>query len=164
MPHSTGHLPERKRNRLPATEYGVPGTWALITLATQDRVPVFSNHEFAEATVALLKQQSEHDEIAVLAYCLMPDHVHLLVRIDGDVNAVRFVQAFKGKSTNLSWTFGFRSQLWQRSFHDHVLRPSEDESEHMRYIQANPVRVGIVAEWSDYPFSGSFAYDIEDRL
>ncbi len=94
----------------------------------------------------------------------MPDHIHLLICVNGEVDVVRFMQAFKGKTTNLSWRYGLSGQLWQRSFHDHVLRESEDEDEHLRYILANPVRAGFVETWNDYPFSGSFAYDLADGL
>jgi putative transposase len=55
-------------------------------------------------------------------------------------------------------------QLWQRSFHDRLLRESDNELERVRYTVANPVRSGLVDEWQEYPFSGSFVYDLADLI
>jgi putative transposase len=88
--------------------------------------------------------------------------VHLLVRVDGRVDVIQFVKSFKSRSTRLAWTFGHPGQLWQRSFHDRVLREMDDEQECLRYILANPVRAGLSEAWTDYPYSGSFAYAIAD--
>jgi hypothetical protein len=47
------------------------------------------------------------------------------------------------------------SQVWQRFFHDHILRPNESSDAVAWYIWMNPVRAGISANLSDYPYSGS---------
>jgi REP element-mobilizing transposase RayT len=44
-------------------------------------------------------------------------------------------------------------QLWQRDFHDHIIRRKESLIQKAEYIVNNPVREGIVEEWEDYPHS-----------
>jgi REP element-mobilizing transposase RayT len=156
--------PQRKRIRLPADIYGQPGTRALLTVVVDGRRRIFEAPELARPTIDLLREQSMRDAIAVLAFCLMPDHLHLLVRVDGLIGVPRFVQDFKGKSTRAAWNYGHVGQLWQRSFHDRLLRESDNELERVRYIVANPVRSGLVDEWQEYPFSGSFVYDLADLI
>jgi putative transposase len=154
--------PIRKQIRMPAAVYGEPGARVLVTFAAIDRKPVFADPVFVQECVDLIREQAGTDAIGVLVYCLMPDHMHLLVRVDGQVDVVQFVKSFKSRSTRLAWTYGHPGQLWQRSFHDHVLRETDDEQECLRYILSNPVRVGLSEAWTDYPYSGSFAYAIAD--
>jgi putative transposase len=154
--------PKRRQIRLPAAVYGESGARVLVTFTVVDRKPVFTDPALAAACVELIQEQAGTDAIGVLAYCLMPDHVHLLVRVDGRVDVIQFVKSFKSRSTRMAWTHGHSGQLWQRSFHDHVLREIDDEREYLRYILANPARVGLVETWSDYPHSGSFEYEITD--
>jgi REP element-mobilizing transposase RayT len=44
--------------------------------------------------------------------------------------------------------------LWQRSFHDHVIRNDDDLRETLKYIVLNPVRRGYVSKPEFYPFTG----------
>jgi hypothetical protein len=58
-----------------------------LTFCTRDRLPVFEEGEIAEQTLAQFRRTSTLERFAILAYCLMPDHAHLLVeglRIDSD--------------------------------------------------------------------------------
>jgi len=89
-------------------------------------------------------------------YCVMPDHVHvLLTPLDG-ANIVRFVQAVKSRTTHAYWALGGEGKLWQRGFFDHVVRRDESTSRIAEYILANPVRAGLVESALAYPFSRSF--------
>jgi REP element-mobilizing transposase RayT len=158
-----GELPPRRKTiRLPVGVYGQPGTRAALTLVVDGRRRIFENPELARATLDLLRQQADRDRIGVLAYCLMPDHLHMLVRVDGTVDVIRFLQDFKGKSTRIAWSHGHAGTIWQRSFHDQLLREMDSEIETVCYILANPVRRGLVDAWPQYPFSGSFIYDVDD--
>lgn len=83
---------------------------------------------------------------ALLAYVVMPDHVHVLAAgLNDDSNAIRFMQQFKQRSG-----FAYRSisgtALWQQSFFDRVLRRSESAEEVARYIAENARRAGLVDE------------------
>ena len=46
-------------------------------------------------------------------------------------------------------------RAWQEGYHDWVIRPIQPVDEVIRYVLDNPVRAGLVAQWTDYPFSGS---------
>lgn len=96
------------------------------------------------------------------AYCFMPDHVHLLLRSEEGRDPIRFVQAYKGKSTRTYWEVGGRGKLWQRGFYDHILRQEEDVRQVARYILENPIRKRMVESLVEYPFSGSFVFDKDE--
>jgi putative transposase len=94
----------------------------------------------------------------VMAYCVMPDHVHLLAcGPEESSNLIRFVQRFK-QVTGFEFKKATGSQFWHRSFYDHVLRNEDDVHDVAEYIWRNPVKAGFVASATDYPFSGPPAY------
>ena len=90
------------------------------------------------------------------AYCLMPDHLHLIwmgmTRDSDQRNAMRFLR------THLEPALG-AGRAWQHQPHDHVLL----EKERMRnalasfcfYTLANPVRAGLVKREIDWPYLGA---------
>ena len=81
-----------------------------------------------------------------LAFVVMPDHVHWLMRLLGTVSLGELVRRFKAK---VSLALG--KSVWQRGFHDHALRRDEDLVAVARYVVANPVRAGLVRHIGDYP-------------
>jgi len=111
----------------------------------------------AECT-ALLTSMSRQYDLPVYAYCLMPDHAHLLLSASERMDVVRFVGMWKGKTTRIGWKHGLTGGWWQARFYDHVLRREEDLREVCRYILLNPVRADLADDWHDYPFAGSLVF------
>ncbi len=85
----------------------------------------------------------------------MPDHVHLLLSLDGCGKAVwGYVGIWKGLWTRrLAMKKG--SPFWQRTFYDHWIR-SHEGREYAAYIVGNPVRKGLVRDWREYPFTRAY--------
>jgi len=73
----------------------------------------------------------------------------------------RFVSSFK---QNSGFTFSREraARLWQNGYYDRVLRDDEATLTVVRYILENPVRAGLVARVSDYPYLGSDRYSLEE--
>ena len=102
----------------------------------------------------LLLHAAHRYRIFIPAYCLMPDHLHWIGMglTDGSDQrrATRFLR---------SQTSRFLHPLqWQRQPHDHVLRKEELYQDRLlatiRYVFENPVRKGLVATRTEWPFSG----------
>ena len=141
--------------RLPKQNYLGPRAYFL-TLCTRDRVPYFRSGRIARWILESLHQIATQQSFSLRAYCLMPDHLHVLVQGNSrSANLLSFVKTFKHKTT-----FHFRAKtgktLWQMSFFDHILRTAEDLSETVEYILLNPVRAGLVQRPHDYPYSRIF--------
>ena len=100
----------------------------------------------------------------VVAYCFMPDHLHLLVEGQADdSDCKRFIARSKQYSGfYLQQRFGTR--LWQRYGFERVLRENEPTFVVARYILENPVRVGLAAAIEEYPFVGSFVYTLQELI
>jgi REP element-mobilizing transposase RayT len=110
--------------------------------------------DFAQACVAILEESAAARGFDLLAYCLMPDHFHLLAQgVVPDADLVRFVQLFKQK-TGYRYKQETRRQLWRRSYYDHVLRDEDAIEDIAAYIWHNPVRAGLAEDAASYQFSG----------
>ena len=106
-----------------------------------------------------MKHASTKYEAKVIAYCFMPDHLHLLAATPSDVNFMGFIQYFKQLSADrLSRRSRIARRLWQARFYDHALRLDEDIVTVARYIFHNRVRAGMLPDAADYPYSGSLAW------
>jgi REP element-mobilizing transposase RayT len=75
---------------------------------------------------------------------------------------IRFVGQFKNLAQRRFWSIGGQGTIWQRSFWDHFLRSTDDLAVVVAYILNNPVRAGLVQEWRDYPFAGSFELNLRN--
>ena len=127
-----------------------------ITIRSQGFKHHFVNDEVVGNLIEILKSTAEQKSFSVWAYCFMPDHVHLLVEGNNSSADIKtFVALFKQKIA-----YWFKSihgvQLWAANYHEHVLRNDEDTRAVAQYIIQNPVRKGIVEDYSKYPYSGSF--------
>ena len=91
------------------------------------------------------------------AYCLMRDHVHLLVLGREETCHQRTLIRFLRKHTN-AW-LRERGFEWQKQPHDHVLRQKDREKDAFQklvaYVLNNPVRRGCVERWEDWPYLDS---------
>jgi putative transposase len=97
----------------------------------------------------------------VIAYCFMPDHVHLLVEGGTESADVRaFVHQAKQRAAFA--TREWARPLWQPSYHDRVLRDDDATLGVARYILENPVRARLVDSPTKYPFAGSIRYTLQE--
>ncbi len=92
----------------------------------------------------------EEFNTALGRYVIMPDHVHLFVRVDVESLLSQWVGGLKrAMSVAVSTT-----RLWQPGFFDHVLRSDEAYSEKWEYVRENPVRAGLAEAADDWPYQG----------
>jgi len=146
--------PGRKRLRLLGHDYGEPGWAYFLTIRPREGTRPFENRRLAaEAANTLLTLQALSG-VGVLAYCIMPDHVHLVCWTpDGSASIPSFVRRFKSFVARTARACGCSDRLWQRYCYDHIVRKSEDLPGMCEYVVANPVRKGLVVEVEDYPFA-----------
>ena len=93
------------------------------------------------------------------AAVVMPDHVHIIFTplVDQDAREVyslaTIMEAIKGASAHrINKALGRKGRVWQPESFDHVVRSSEGLDAKIQYALENPVRRGLVAERTDYPW------------
>jgi putative transposase len=135
-----------------------------LTFCTFGRRRVLTDVKTIEMVCTYLRECSKLEDIAVNAYCAMPDHVHLLTTgLTDAANLRHFIDRSKQRS---GFTFKQRTgeRLWQDGFYDHILREEDDVAGVVAYIVNNPIRAGLVASASDYQFWGSFTHTRDEVL
>ncbi len=150
-----------KRPRL--KDFSYLGTYRyFITINAANYDTPFTEELSVNTCLTVLENLSVEKGFSVWAYCFMPDHLHLLIQgLSENSNLKTFVSLFKQK-TGYSYKQRMDSPLWQTSYYDHVLRTEEDSLEIAKYIFNNPVRKGLVEYCSEYPFSGSFEFEMNN--
>lgn len=158
-------IPQRKRIRIENYDYSQNGLY-FITICTKDRIPYFCEITGIPETVgadiirpcirltetgnilkASISQIEEHyEDIKVLKYCIMPEHVHIVLLIDHDIlsadggriisaptisTVIGSMKRYVSKKTS--------SRIWQRSFYDHIVRNEDELRRIYEYIDNNPV-------------------------
>ena len=125
-----------------------------ITFCTFDRRPLLANQSFHDYFMAHLKRKS-NEGITCGEYVVMPDHIHLFLRIDPHRyrlgKTVGFIKQALSKPLRDA---GIAQPHWQPGFFDHVLRSADSYSEKWDYVRNNPVRAGLVKCYSDWKYQG----------
>jgi putative transposase len=142
----------RKSPRIPEFDYRGPLIGHLVTVTRLCR-PLFTDATVTKVCTTALEEASSKFNATIWAYCLMPDHAHILVKVAEGESLSEFMRHFKQISS-------FRAKrltggsLWQISYYDRLLRKPEAILDVARYIWENPVRAGLVENRLDYPHSG----------
>ena len=125
-----------------------------LTFCTRRRRRIFTTALAVDPVLEQFRKTAATEQFAIIAYCFMPDHVHLLVegmRDDSDLR--RFAKLAKQRS-GAAHAISTRERLWQEGYYDHVLRDGENTRGIVRYVLENPVRAGLVLSPSEYPYLG----------
>jgi putative transposase len=157
--HSDPPRPNRSHSlslhRLAGFDYADPDHAYFFTICSRLNTAPFTDGRLAEEVVASLDWLRANRGLLLYAWCLMPDHLHLLLRPgDRQRQLGALIGAFKSFTTRQSWGLGYHGQLWHARYYDHIVRRSEDGGRIAQYILENPVRKGLVGEVEAYPWSG----------
>jgi putative transposase len=125
-----------------------------ITFCTEGRKAILHHRQIHDAFVQFCNQALQRD-IFVGRYILMPDHVHLFIKLPPPAeNLSSWIKSVKNYLSKTMKQSGHVAPHWQKGFFDHVLRSGESYSDKWLYMVENPVRAGLVTNWKDWPYQG----------
>ncbi|MBQ9516787.1 MAG: HD domain-containing protein [Eubacterium sp.] len=150
------YKPIRKRNRLKNYDYSSNGAY-FITICTKEKAKFLSsvvgggvpdapkiNLSYYGTIIdnQIIEMNNVYENIVAEKYVIMPNHIHILLNI---------VTGSSGTPTPTNslvsmWVSTFKrftnkrcnTSIWQRSFHDHIIRDEDDYLLHLQYIDENP--------------------------
>jgi len=137
-----------------------------LTICVNNRAPVFLDLDVGREVATQFLLIASAFGFEVIAYCVMPDHFHVLVAGEADDSQLKaFMHRYK-QATGYWWKQqqGRPSRLWQEGYFDRILRDDDSNEGVVRYILENPVRASIVADPREYPLLGSKNYDVDMLL
>jgi len=107
----------------------------------------------AALLIDVLRSLVSEQKFMLHDFVIMPDHVHLLIEVDGDMTIEKAMQLIKGRfSHRLSHEFGYKGDVWQRGFTEVQVLNKQNFEAHRAYIAENPIKAGLVASTEEYPF------------
>ena len=149
----TSNLPPVPRHRRAV----FPGIPHHVTQRGNHREQVFLSKGDPEAYLSLLHAYSRRFGLAIFAYCLMPNHVHLVVQPTCSDSMHRALRAVHCQyAQRIHRMRAMNGHLWQGRYYCSAL-----DSAHflnaIRYVELNPVRAGLIARPEDHPWSSAAA-------
>jgi putative transposase len=154
-------IPKRPK-RLDGFPYDAPGPIFHCRLGCLDRKPFLAVPETADVVVEALRFRHRRSA-DILAFAVMPDHVHLLLSLLAKGTTLsRWIGDLKRWTVRTTGATGGTGLVWQTNFYEHVLRRDEELAAIAQYILENPVRKGLATRWQSYRWCGSFAWRLDD--
>jgi REP element-mobilizing transposase RayT len=92
----------------------------------------------------------------LIDWCIMPNHVHALFRLEGDAVLAGIVRSWKGGSAlEINRLLGRSGPFWQRDYYDRYVRDMDHFHDCRIYIRNNPVKAGLCDQAEDWSFSSA---------
>ena len=156
--------PVRKPNRLREYDYSQPGCY-FVTMCTKERRPLFWAEDVPVTSVgadiirprpillsklglvvehAILEMPRRYANVTLDQYVIMPNHVHILLTL-GDQNGRMISAPTKGLPIvvgQMKRTVSKQAHMdiWQKGYHDHVVRNDADYLRIWDYMETNPAK------------------------
>jgi putative transposase len=133
----------------------LPGIPHHVTQRGNRRQPTFFGETDYALYLSLLRHWCARSGTRVWAWCLMPNHVHLvLVPAHEDGLRAAMGPTHRAYSTEINRREGWSGHLWQSRF---ASFPMDEPHLHacLRYVELNPVRAGLAARPEDWPWSSA---------
>lgn len=168
-------LPKRKNLRLQGYDYSQNGCY-FVTICTKNKQNLFgsynvgtlheasANHtknrcvslnrygQLVERTIQLIPEK--YKEITIDNYIVMPNHIHMLVSINNDIDSGRALREAPLQRSLLSKLVGYIKmnvskeihksnptiEVWQKRYSDHIIRNQTDFEHHWNYIEYNALK------------------------
>lgn len=153
-------LRKRKPNRLSGFDYSSPGYYFL-TICVIERYPIlrcrgaqcapaveFPNLSYAGKVTeqAICEIALHYPHVSVEKYVIMPNHIHMILHIGNgrtlcapttrDAEQSMVARVVKHMKEHVTKTIGY--SIWQKSYHDHIIRNEADYLRIWNYIETNP--------------------------
>lgn len=121
---------------------------------------IFKNEQYINEYKKLLKKYSKEDNVNILAYCIMNNHVHLLIYVENTLSMSKFMQHTNSKYGNY---YNYKENRVGFVFRNRFLsEPIFDKNYLLNcivYIHNNPVKARMVLNAKDYMFSSCRFYE-----
>lgn len=130
-----------------------PEAWYHIMNRSQRSEAIFTEKEDFRVFTALLEETAEMWNIRISAYCLMPNHYHLLLQTP-DGNISRGMRHINGVYTQrFNRKHGIDGPLFRGRYKSILIGADNHLLQLVRYIHRNPFRAGLVDALGDYPWT-----------
>ena len=142
----------------------IPGAPHHVTRRGNRRQPVFCSDEDREAYLALIAEGARASGTSCLAWCLMDNHIHLiLVPRDADGLRAMLGEAHRRYTRRVNFREGWRGYLFQGRFASYPMDDAHLMAA-LRYVENNPVAAKMVGRPQDWRWSSAASHMAGQRV
>lgn len=111
-----------------------------VTFYPKNRISFFENEFLCELLKVIIECCEKTKNAELLGYKINPDHVHVLIKPGNEYNISECIHSIK-RISSFQINQHFKSQsinkkfIWQKSYHDHVIRDEQDLTNHFQYLE-----------------------------
>lgn len=152
-------LPPKGTSQLRKGRVSITGTAYFITKATRKRLEADQPYHTGllispgvpEIIINSLEYLHNKAELNLIAYTIMPDHLHLLFTLGEKQILSKLLDRFFGFTGHeITRVLNWQEPFWQAGYYDRALRTEEEVETVYKYIIENPVKAGYVVEAKDW--------------
>jgi REP element-mobilizing transposase RayT len=132
----------------------LPGHYYHIYNRGAHRTSIFREDDNYIFVLRKIKDYCRSLALTLIAYCLMPNHYHYLIRQDGEYPAGLLPQrVFNSYTKAYNKRYGHSGTLFESNYKVTLVEDQAHLIHLCRYIHANPVKHGLVASVAEWPYS-----------
>ena len=138
----------------------------LVSLCARHVGQPFLDERLVDVVIQSLTWAKKKFKWHLYCYCVMPDHLHFVCRLTVGVKAGRATRRprksegildhlakLKSSTTNAAWRLGIEGRLFKKSDCERLIDIGKPFDQIIQHVLNNPVRRGLVNEWSGWPHS-----------
>jgi len=130
-----------------------------VTTISHERHPIFTDEKTCRILLITIEYFKLILDYKIYAYCIMPDHMHLILHPIGKYNLSYIMQMIKGSyARKINKINASNGKLWQKRFYEEGIRDERMLMQKIEYIHNNPIRKKLVTSLDDYPYSSYHSY------
>ena len=116
---------------------------------------ILNSDKMKEMMLDTIKLAKKKYQFKLKNFCIMSNHIHLLIRPGSEENLSRIMQWILSVfAVRYNKTYGHHGHVWYDRFKSTVIESFQQFLHAFQYIMENPVRAGIVRKSIDYPCNG----------
>jgi len=135
----------------------IQGMFYHVTSRTNDKIRVFENRLGRKIMLMVLQDAKNKFHFNLKNFCIMPTHIHLLIKPDEGTSLKIIMQWIKTRSA-IRWNriHGSTDHLWGERYFARLVKDQKEYEFIMDYIDQNPVKAGLVPNPADWKASGAY--------
>lgn len=151
-------MPREARNR-------INGKFYHVMVQGINKEKIFYNDEYKKIYIKLIFEYATKNNIKIIAYCIMTNHAHMLLKINNINEMSKFMKIVNMKFAMLYNHIEDRVGIvFRNRFESEYIYDEKYFYNCIQYIHNNPVKAGLVNKQKDYKFSSANNYNLERIL
>ena len=132
----------------------VPHETYFVRWCTAGGEPILAQDAAAAEVFSALRYAEEQAWVLVIGYVIMPDHVHILMKLEGLKPLCDVIRSLKGYTgRRIGELLGRRGPVWQDQYYEHLVRNPAERDGYLNYMAMNPVARGLAARPGEYKWA-----------